>query len=200
MSVTAPETNGAGRKLSTRPVSGESSFPPTISAPLCLVIAGTAGEDVESAADLLALAGLLCGLHVMQKEDSPVQHGSSSSLSEVMFSPEEIPCTGIEELDGVLVASDDGARELVCNSMFARLTEDCLVLADSNVLIPEVPCTVQRFPFRKVAGDKNAALAAVAQWLDMTGALPLEALWAALESKLGASEAAKIRSAFSKLF
>jgi hypothetical protein len=199
MSVTATEANGTAQKLTASLDSGHLSFLPGISAPLRLVIAGSGSEEVYSAAAYLGQAGMLCGLHVAQKNDCPLMQNTESSLCELIVSPEEFQNTTAANLDVVLVVSDEGARELVRNSTFARLTEDCLLLADSDVLIPEVPCTVQRFPFRKVAGGKNASLAAIVQWLDMTGALPLDALWAALECKWGAGEAAKTRSALSRL-
>jgi hypothetical protein len=199
MTVMAPEANGAAVKLAASLDSNHPPFLPGIPAPLRLVIAASGAAEMQSALECLAKAAMLCGLRVTQKQDCAVTHVTGFSLSELVLSPKEIPSTDIEGLDAVLIPSDEGARELVRNSTFSRLTEDCLVLADSDVLIPEAPCTVQRFPFRKVAGDKNAALAAVAQWLDMTGALPLDALWAALENKLGASEAAKIRSALRQL-
>lgn len=148
-----------------------------------LVLAGTAGERVQSAASLLGQAAMLCGLEVTQKNDYPVTQGTGFSVSEVILSPEEILFTGIEEPDAMLVVSEDGAKELERGGVLARVSEETLVLADTDVRLPELPCTIQRFPFRSAAGGKNAALGAVAQWLDMTGALPLDALWATLEER-----------------
>jgi hypothetical protein len=152
--------------------------------PLGLVIAGTAGEGVQSAASLLGHAAIRAGLHVTQKNDNPVTQGTGFSVSELILSPREILYTGIESPDVALVLSGDGARELARNGLLERITEDTLVLADSGVALPSLPCTVMRFPFR-AAGAKLAALAAIAQWLDMTAALPIDALWAALDAKWG---------------
>ncbi len=148
-----------------------------------LVMAGTAGERVQTAATLLGQAAMLCGLEVTQKNDYPVTQGTGFSVSEVILSPEEIFFTGIEEPDAVLVLSADGAKELERTGVLARVTEETLVLADTDVRLPELPCTIQRFPFRAATGPKNAALAAVAQWLDMTAALPMDALWFAVEER-----------------
>ena len=148
-----------------------------------LVLAGTAGERVQTAATLLAQAAMLCGLEVTQKNDYPVTQGTGFSVSEVILSPEDILFTGIEEPDAVLVVSGDGAKELEKSGVLARVTKATLVLADTGVPLPELPCTIQRFPFRGAAGPRSAALAGVAQWLDLTAALPKDALWAALEAR-----------------
>jgi Pyruvate/2-oxoacid:ferredoxin oxidoreductase gamma subunit len=165
-----------------------------------VVTAGTAGERVQTAASLLAEAAMLAGLNATQKNDYPVTQGTGFSLSELILSSHEILFTGIEKPDAVLVLSEDGAREVERSGVLHRCAEDSLVLCDTDVRLPELPCTVQRFPFRKVAGGKSAALAANALLLNMTGALPLDALWAALTSRFGESETARIRAFLEKLF
>jgi pyruvate/2-oxoacid:ferredoxin oxidoreductase beta subunit/Pyruvate/2-oxoacid:ferredoxin oxidoreductase gamma subunit len=173
---------------------GEESFVTQLDEPLRLVIAGTAGERVQTAASLLAEAAMLCGLEATQKNDYPVTQGTGFSVSELILSGEEILFTGIEAPDAVLVVSDDGARELERSGTLARCTEETLVLCDTDVRLPELPGTVQRFPFRKVAGAKSAALAAAALFAHMTGALPLDTLWAAIASRFGAQEVTKTQS------
>lgn len=148
-----------------------------------LVMAGTAGEGVQTAATLLGQAAMLCGLRVTQKNDYPVTQGTGFSASEVILSQDEILFTGIDEPDAVLVVSGDGAKELERTGVLGRVTERTVVLADSGVDLPELPCAIQRFPFRSTTGAKTAALASVAQWLGMTKAVPLEALWAVIEDR-----------------
>ncbi len=162
-----------------------------------LVLAGTAGERVQSAASLLGQAAMLCGLQVTQKNDYPVTQGTGFSLSEVILSPEEILFTGIEEPDAVLVISDDGAKELGRNGVLTCVSEKTLVLADLNVSLPDLPCAIQRFAFRSATGPKNAALAAVARWLEMTGALPMDALWSTLADRFP-TEAENIKANWGK--
>jgi 2-oxoglutarate/2-oxoacid ferredoxin oxidoreductase subunit beta len=173
--IRAPEKAGT--------VAGE--FRAALTRPLGLVIAGTAGEHVQSAASLLAQAAMRCGLSVTQKNDNPVTQGTGFSVSEVLISPEEILFTGIEKPDGVLVVSEDGARELERGGVFARLKPESLVLADTGVTLPGLPCRVMRAGFRASAGAKSAALAAVVKWLSATHTLPIEALWAALAARFG---------------
>ncbi|MGA8071953.1 MAG: 2-oxoacid:acceptor oxidoreductase family protein [Candidatus Acidiferrales bacterium] len=169
-----------------------SEFTSSLERPLGLVLAGTAGERVQSAASLLASAGMRAGLHATQKNDNPVTQGTGFSVSELILSPEEILFTGIEKPDALLIVSEDGARELERNQVFADAGEATLVLCDDQIALPELPCRVLRFPFRRVAGPKLAATAAVAAWLNITSAVPLEAFWAALEARFGAqTEATK---------
>lgn len=165
--------------------------------PLGLVLAGTAGERVQTAASLLASAAMRSGLQATQKNDNPITQGTGFSVSELILSPEEILFTGIEQPDALLIASDDGARELERSGFFTRLGRASLVLADADVPLHDLPCKVLRFPFRRAAGSKLAATAAVAAWTQVTRALPLDAFWRALDARLGpeaASAKAKLSS------
>jgi 2-oxoglutarate ferredoxin oxidoreductase subunit beta len=150
-----------------------------------LIIAGTAGERVQTAAGMLGLAAMMAGLHVTQKNDNPVTQGTGFSVSEMILSAGEILFSGVEEPDAVLVVSEDGARELSRSGVLGRVTKHTLVLADTEVPLPELACTVRRFPFRSHLGPMRAALGAVAQWLSVTGVLPLEAFWEALHRRFG---------------
>lgn len=169
-----------------------------LDAPVGIVLAGSAGEGVQTGASLLGHAAIRAGLHVTQKNDNPVTQGTGFSVSELILSPQEIHYTGIESPDVVLVVSDEGARELGRNGILERISEDTLLLADSTVALPDLPCTVQRFAFR-AAGSKLAALAGLVQWLDMTGALPLDALWSALDAKWG-EQSAKMKDSLRDFF
>lgn len=180
-----------GQDAPARAAVGE--FTAQMTEPLGVVLAGTAGERVQSAATLLAQAAILAKLNVTQKNDNPVTQGSGFSVSEVILSPKEILFTGIEAPDAILVLSGDGARELGRGGAFDRTTQATVVLADSDVALPELECQVLRYPFRKQAGGKQAAMAALTVWLELTQALPVEAFWAALNARYG-EEAQSIRA------
>jgi 2-oxoglutarate/2-oxoacid ferredoxin oxidoreductase subunit beta len=158
-----------------------------------LVLAGTAGEGVQTAASLLASAAMRAGLQATQKNDNPVTQGTGFSVSEVILSPEEVLFTGIEEPDALLTVSNDGCRELERSGMFGRANEATLVVADAEVSLPDLPCRVVRFPFRQSAGTKLAAAAAVAVWVDLARGIPLDAFWKALDARFG-REAASIKA------
>ncbi len=155
-----------------------------------VILAGTAGERVQTAAALLAEAAIACEMHVTQKNDNPVTQGSGFSVSELILSAEPILFTGIEQPDAVLVVSADGVDELRRAGVFERITQETLVLADAGLALPEMAAHVTRLPFRKSAGAKLAAMAAVAAWVERTAAMPLDALWAALERRYGTDAAA----------
>jgi pyruvate/2-oxoacid:ferredoxin oxidoreductase beta subunit/Pyruvate/2-oxoacid:ferredoxin oxidoreductase gamma subunit len=150
-----------------------------------LVLAGTAGERVQTAATILARAALSCGLHVTQKNDNPVTQGTGFSVSEVILDPEPILYTGIERPDAVLVVSEDGARELTVTGALARADAETLVVADDGIELPPLPGTPLRLSLRNAGGPKLAALAAVAAWREATGALPEEALRTAAVARIG---------------
>ena len=181
-----------------KPAAPDVLFPAQLEHPLGLVVAGSAGERVQSAATMLAQAGILAGLHVTQKNDNPVTQGTGFSISQVMISPEPILYTDLERIDAMLVVSSEGARELGASGAYKRVTEHTALLADAAVELPDLPCPIARHPFRERAGAKLAALAAVAAWLESTSALQLDALWAVLDTRYP-EEAEATRAALSRV-
>jgi len=144
-----------------------------------LVIAGTAGERVQSAAALFCRAALAAGLYSTQKNDNPVTQGSGFSLSEICLSPKPIEYTGMESPDVVLVVSEDGWVELEANGTVAACGEETLLLLDSQIEATPTRGCVIRLPLRREANPKRAALSAIAAWLEKNPLLPTEA-WEAV--------------------
>jgi pyruvate/2-oxoacid:ferredoxin oxidoreductase beta subunit/Pyruvate/2-oxoacid:ferredoxin oxidoreductase gamma subunit len=144
-----------------------------------LVIAGTAGERVQSAAALFCRTALAVGLYSTQKNDNPVTQGSGFSLSEICLSPKRIEYTGMESPDVVLVVSEDGWKELEANGTVAACREDTLLLLDAQITAIPARGRVIRLPLRREANPKRAALAAIAAWLKKNPLLPAEA-WEAV--------------------
>ena len=166
---------------------------------MAVVVAGTAGERVQTAATLLAEGAILAGLSATQKNDNPVTQGTGFSLSEVLLSPDEILFTGIARPDVVIAASQDGAAHLADTGVFARCDASTVVLADADVALPELPAPAVRLPIRKAAGPKLAATTAIAWWLADSRAVPAEAVWEAAARKFGAAEADAMREAAARL-
>jgi pyruvate/2-oxoacid:ferredoxin oxidoreductase beta subunit/Pyruvate/2-oxoacid:ferredoxin oxidoreductase gamma subunit len=167
-----------------------------LSKPVGVILAGTAGERVQTAALLLGQAAMQAGLHVTLKSDNPVTQGTGFSVSEVILSEQEILFTGIEQPDVILAVSTDGVKELERNSVFDRVQSETLVLADASLALPELSCRVLRGHLRETAGANLAALAGVARWLETSRLLPLEAFWAAVEDRFGA-EASSVKNKLS---
>jgi 2-oxoglutarate ferredoxin oxidoreductase subunit beta len=77
-----------------------------------LVLAGSAGGKVRSAARLVGMGALLSGLQATQRDDYPNTIKSGHSVSELALGPGEIFYTGIDRPDAMLVLSQDGYRKV----------------------------------------------------------------------------------------
>jgi len=175
----------------------DSRFEIQDSKPMHIVIAGTAGERVQSSAALLCRAALSAGLYTTQKNDNPVTQGSGFSLSEICLSPQPIQYTGMESADVVIAVSQDGWNELKANGTLDALTPSSLLVLDSELESASPTGQLLRQPFRHDATPKRAALAAIAFWLGKEPVVP-NAAWhsvlAALpvERRTDVSEALRI--------
>lgn len=159
----------------------ETTFEHRLTRPLTLVVGGSAGERVQSAAAVVSQAAALSGLHCVQKNDYPVTVGSGFSVSEVKLSPEPIGYTGTDAPDVLLVVSADGARELASRGDIARLARDGRILADETVAATLPAERTAAFAFRKALSPEAAAFGALALYLGRSGILDPGALSAAIE-------------------
>jgi pyruvate/2-oxoacid:ferredoxin oxidoreductase beta subunit len=150
---------------------------------LRVVIAGTAGERVQSSAALLCRAALSVGLYATQKNDNPVTQGSGFSLSEICLSARPIEYTGMERVDVAIAVSPEGWNELQANGTLSKLTPATLVLLDGDLGVSQTTGRLAQQPFRREAGPKRAALAAIAYWLAGEPAIP-RAAWDAVMGTL----------------
>lgn len=98
-----------------------------------LVIAGSAGERVISSSFLLAYSGILSGLFVTQKDDFPITVMTGYSVSEIIFSDEEILYTEIDRPDYMFILSMNGF-ERVKN----RIHSNTIILADESLNMDEL--------------------------------------------------------------
>ena len=137
---------------------------------LAVVIAGSAGEGVQGAGDVLAYAGAVSGLHTTKKGAFPVTVGSGFSVAEVILARAPIHYTGIETPDVMIIVSAEGF-----DAVRPRIGAGTLLLMDASLTPPPGETAVQA-DFRKTAGKKGAALAAVASWVGMHAVMPMAAL------------------------
>jgi pyruvate/2-oxoacid:ferredoxin oxidoreductase beta subunit/Pyruvate/2-oxoacid:ferredoxin oxidoreductase gamma subunit len=173
----------AARESAVASSTSGASYSAALDREVGIVLAGSAGEHVQTAASLLARAALKCGLRATQKNDNPVTQGTGFSLSEIVLSPGPIEYTGIEKPFALLVVSEDGVHELARAGHFERAASATLILADEGLELPVQPGRLLRLPFRREKGGKGAALAAVGHLLEKTGILPKEALEDAIREK-----------------
>ncbi len=135
-----------------------------------VIIAASAGEGVQLAGELLALAGLASGLKTSKKGEYPVTVATGFSLAEVILSREDILYTGIESPDVMIITSIDGYEKAK-----NRIGKDTTVFLDKELKIPQGKETVVA-NYRKLAGAKGAALCAIAHWIAKSRVLSMEAL------------------------
>lgn len=150
--ATPEPTPGSARHAAARP-----SVTSRLTRPISMVIAGSAGERVQSSATALCQAGADAGLFVTQKNDNPVTQGSGFSLSEIWISPEPVLYTGIDMPDVVVVASEEGYKELDRRGTLDSITAETLVIMDDT--LPEIITgTVMRLPLRRSVSGVHAAM------------------------------------------
>jgi hypothetical protein len=133
-----------------------------------IVIAGSAGERVQSTAKKLCEAAMNSGLWCTQKNDNPVTQGSGFSISEVIISPNEIFYTGIEVPDVVIAVSEDGLRELEEKRTLSHLLPVSTVILDSGLKQPPTNAQIFTYPFRVEYGADKAAGRAVEFYIRMS--------------------------------
>ncbi len=123
-----------------------------------IVIAGSAGEKIQSSATIFAKAAISAGLVATQKDDFPVTVMTGHSIAEITLSPHEIECTGIEDPDYILVLSNDGLKRV--RERIRRLPATSTVLADEALELPETKAQVLQLPFVKTANkiDRRSAV------------------------------------------
>ncbi len=149
-------------------------FTANISDRIGVVIAGSAGGGVQSAAKMLAQAGILSGLHASMKGEYPITVGTGFSVAEVILSKEPINYTGLEKPSVILVVTEDGWIKVK-----DRISDKSQVFADAKIKTAENQETKEFF---KVAGNKGAALCAVSYWMKTSQVVPVEALLKVVEN------------------
>lgn len=170
---------------SARPEPEPASVEPraSLKGELRLVVAGSAGERVQSAAALLCRAALAAGLYSTQKNDNPVTQGTGFSLAEICLSSQPIEYTGMEAPDAVVVVSADGWRELKAKGLFARCRPETLLVVEEELEAPPAQGRLLRLPLRRTADPAGAALAGLAAWLAASAVFTANA-WPAVLSTL----------------
>ena len=136
-----------------------------------LVVAGSAGGKVRSAAQLVGVAAILSGLRAAQRDDYPITIKSGHSVSELVLSPSEIYYTGINRPDALLILSQDGYQK--ANHYLPLMTGDDLLFvtppfADIEAQAQVGVIDLSRSPLRvPKASTTLAILAAMLKQLDL---------------------------------
>lgn len=177
------ELYGENKKSIRKRPSIEAKYKSSVRAQTGIIIAGSAGQKVQSSASLFAQAAMFSGLSATQKNDYPITVMTGHSLSEIILSPDRIDYTGIEAPEYLVVYSEDGLKKV--RARISGLPESSAVYADESLELPETKAKVRRLPFAR-AGKSIDRLSigtvALGAMLEDTKMFPMEALTAAIQA------------------
>jgi Pyruvate/2-oxoacid:ferredoxin oxidoreductase gamma subunit len=140
---------------------------------LSIIIAGSAGGGVQSAADWFAKAAMMSGLDVTLRGSYPVTVGVGFSASQINVSPEPILYTGWPTPEVLILTSKDGAN--YARATAARM-QGGLLLADESLDVPQTGAEVIRVPFSAKVGPRDNSIYSLLWLLNRERYFPLEAL------------------------
>ncbi len=174
----------AAESQSGKPLQAPRPITPRFESPLSrtfrLVVAGSAGGKVKSAARLVGEAALLSGLWAAQRDDYPITVMTGHSIAEIVLSPREIDYTAISRPDAMILLSREGVAKV--GSQLAAMTAEDQVFALPEVAEVKTSATVRVIDPAKIParlGKGSVALYCIARALKELRVFPIEALEAA---------------------
>jgi pyruvate/2-oxoacid:ferredoxin oxidoreductase beta subunit len=173
----------AGKKSIREKPAIEAKFSSSVPRQTGIIIAGSAGQKVQSTASLFAQGAMFSGLNATQKNDYPITVMTGHSLTEIIVSPDTIEYTGIELPDYMVIFSEDGLKKV--GARIAELPETCSVYADEALELPATKAKVQRYPFTRVSKkiDRlSIGVIALSAMLQDAGMFPIEAFSTAIRA------------------
>jgi pyruvate/2-oxoacid:ferredoxin oxidoreductase beta subunit/Pyruvate/2-oxoacid:ferredoxin oxidoreductase gamma subunit len=164
--------------LSTQPIAPR--FEQQLDRPFGIVVAGSAGGKIRSAARLAGEAALLSGLWAAQRDDYPITVMTGHSIAEIVLSPRAIDYTAIVRPDALILLSRDGVSKV--GQRLAAMQPDDHVFALPEVADVDTRATIHvidpsRIPAR--SGKGGVALYCLARALNELGVVSIEAMEAA---------------------
>ncbi len=151
----------------------ETRFNHNLDNPISIMLAGSAGEGVQSAAEFLAKAAISSGLNATKKGSYPVTVGVGFSASEVIISPKPILYSGSPIPDVLIITSTDG---LGYAKATAAKMQKGIVLVDEMVDSPKTNAKVIRVAFRERVGARNSSLYSIFWFLNNQPIFSMDAL------------------------
>lgn len=146
-----------------------------------IILAGSAGMKVVSAAAGFARAGLMSGLWASEKDDYPVTVQTGHSISQIKLSKERVHHPGAERLDAVIVISEEGLKKV--KVVMGKLTKEDIVVAAKGLPKFETHAEVHEIDLNAAGLTKsNRIVAAIACLLSLRKILDMKAYLAALEA------------------
>lgn len=110
-----------------------------------VLILGAAGQYINTAGEILCLAGMSGGLHVTQKNDYPITVLRGHSVCEVVLDRQPVGYTGISRPSVIMCLAPEGiARK---KALFGTLGHETLVIKGSELTLPDTKATVIEIDF-----------------------------------------------------
>ncbi len=131
----------------------ETKFGNNVTRQTGIVIAGSAGQKVRSAAGLLAQSSMCAGLSATQKVDYPNTVMTGHSVSEIIISPEDINYTAIDTVDYFVLISEDGLKNT--KSRIKKLPSTCTLYVEKSLELPHTEAKIIRLPLMATAKKIN---------------------------------------------
>jgi 2-oxoglutarate ferredoxin oxidoreductase subunit beta len=169
----SPPTSGTSKNLLAKTLEIEPMYTNSLNDRLSIIIAGSAGGGVQSAADWFAKAAMMSGLDVTLRGSYPVTVGVGFSASQINVSPEPILYTGWPTPEVLILTSKDGAN--YARATAARM-QGGLLLADESLDVPQTGAEVIRVPFSAKVGTRDNSIYSLLWLLNRERYFPLEAL------------------------
>lgn len=148
-------------------------FANNLNKPISLMLSGSAGEGVQSAAEFFSKAAMLAGLNTTKKGSYPVTVGVGFSASEIIVSPQPILYTGSPIPDVLIITSQDGLN-------YARTAagkmKSGLLLIDESLDAPVTGATVIKVPFRERVGVRNSAIYSIFWYINHSKCYMMDAM------------------------
>lgn len=152
-------------------------FEHRLTTPIDLMVAGSAGAKVRSAARIFGEAAIRSGLWATQRDDYPITVKSGHSISTLTLALEETPLVGAGVPDVLIVLSEEGLAK-ARPSMRLMAAEALIVTTPDTVPEPSAARLAIVDPEKNGAriGKTQRALAVLAAALGRVDLFPIEAL------------------------
>ena len=156
----------------------EQPYQSSLDKPFTIVLGGSAGEGVQSAAEILARAAISSGLHVTKKGSYPVTLQVGFSTADLILSPEPILCHAFDQPNVILITSEDG---LLHNLERIKSMQAGSLWIDASLDPPKTSATIKSHDFRSPGGERNAAILAILALVKQSGIISIQSLLDAIE-------------------
>lgn len=151
-----------------------------------LLLAGSAGEGVQTSGEILAETAISCGLSATKKGSYPVTVGVGFSLSEIIVKNKPILYTGIENPDYIVITSIEGLQKVqpILNELQGKTT----IFIDKSLdfeLKNKNNVEIIRLDLRTPLGARNCTIYSLAVVLKIKNLLPLEMFYNRVNTRFG---------------